>query len=145
MTGPTEIPHRHVIEASQSGDIDALVSLFAHDAVVMPPNDTTLYGIEEIRAWWQEYFQWFQVESSVETERDVTMANDQAFQRAVISVVIVPRRGGSKIRDDVRTLTVWRHDAEGRWKISHQIWNSTKPVGSGTSRYMTRVMQNKRS
>jgi uncharacterized protein (TIGR02246 family) len=145
MTGPEEVPHQHVIDASRSGDVDALVSLFADDAVVMPPNDTTLYGKEEIRAWWGEYFQWFQIESSVETDCDVTMVNDQAFQRALISIVIVPRRGGSKIRDDVRTLTVWRHDDAGRWKISHQIWNSTKPVGSGTSRYMMRVMQKKRS
>jgi len=145
MTGPEEVPHRHVIDASRSGDVDALVSLFADDAVVMPPNDTTLYGKEEIRAWWQEYFQWFQIESSVETDCDVTTVNDQAFHRSLISVVIVPRRGGAKIRDDVRTLTVWRYDHDGRWKISHQIWNSTKPVGSGTSRYMTRVMQKKRS
>lgn len=145
MTGPEEVPHQHVIDASRSGDVDALVSLFADDAVVMPPNDTTLYGKEEIRAWWGEYFQWFQIESSVETDCEVTMVNDQAFQRALISIVIVPRRGGSKIRDDVRTLTVWRHDDAGSWKISHQIWNSTKPVGSGTSRYMTRVMQKKRS
>ena len=39
-----EIPHQHVVDASRSGDVDALVSLFADDAVVMPPNDTTLYG-----------------------------------------------------------------------------------------------------
>jgi ketosteroid isomerase-like protein len=142
--GPTEIPHQRVLEASRSGDMDALVNLYADDAVVMPPNDTTLYGKEEIGAWWQEYFQWFQIASSIETDRDITIADDQAFQRAVLSIVIVPKRGGARIRDEVRTLTVWRLGAGGAWKISHEIWNSTKPVGSGTSRYMTRYMQKKR-
>jgi ketosteroid isomerase-like protein len=140
---PTEIPHQRILEASRSGDIDGLMTLFADDAVVMPPNDTTLYGKDEIRSWWQEYFQWFQISSSIETDRDMTIAEDQAFHRAVISIVIVPKRGGSRIRDEVRTLTVWHQSAGGDWKISHQIWNSTKPVGSGTSRYMTRYMQKK--
>ena len=39
---------------------------------------------------------------------------------------------------------MWRYGDDGRSKIAYQIWNSTKPVGSGTSRYMTRVMQKKR-
>jgi ketosteroid isomerase-like protein len=143
-TSPIEVPHQRVLEASRSGDIDGLMTLFADDAVVMPPNDTTLYGKDEIRSWWEEYFQWFQISSSIETDRDVTIAEDQAFHRAVISIVIVPKRGGSQIRDEVRSLTVWRQSGGGDWKISHQIWNSTKPVGSGTSRYMTRYMQKKR-
>jgi ketosteroid isomerase-like protein len=143
-SGPTEVPHLRILDASRSGDIDGLMTLFADDAVVMPPNDTTLYGKDEIRSWWQEYFQWFQISSSIETDRDVTIAEDQAFDRSVISIVIIPKRGGSQIRDEVRTLTVWCQSAGNDWKISHQIWNSTKPVGSGTSRYMTRYMQKKR-
>jgi uncharacterized protein (TIGR02246 family) len=142
---PVEIPHQRVLEASRSGDLDGFMTLFADDAVVMPPNDTTLFGKEEIRAWWQEYFQFFQITSSIETDQDLTVVDDQAFHRASISVVIVPKRGGSRIRDEARTLTVWRQVGGGAWKITHQMWNSTKPVGSGTSRYMSRVMQKKRS
>jgi uncharacterized protein (TIGR02246 family) len=130
-----------VLRASLSGDIDGIVSMFAEDAVLLPPNDTTIYGKEEIRAWWTEYFTYFRVTSSVETERDVTIAGDQAFVRTAFSVTIVPKQQGARILDDVRSLTVWKRDDEGAWKISHQIWNSTKPVGSGTNRYMTRMLQ----
>jgi uncharacterized protein (TIGR02246 family) len=145
MSGPVEIQHQRVLEASRSGDIDGLMTLYADDAVLMPPNDTTLYGKDEIQGWWQEYFQWFQITSSIETDRDVKIVDDQAFHRSAISVVIAPKRGGSRIRDELRTLTVWRQDVGGVWKISRQMWNSTKPVGSGTSRYMSRVLQKKRS
>jgi len=31
-------------EAGKAGDIDALISMYADDVIVMPPNDTTLYG-----------------------------------------------------------------------------------------------------
>jgi hypothetical protein len=40
---------------------------------------------------------------------------------------------------------VWKQEADGSWKISHQIWNSTKPVGSGTNRYVARMLQKKSS
>lgn len=140
---PSEIPNRRVLQASLSGDVDQMISLFAADAVVMPPNDTTLFGIDEIRSWWEEYFQFFRVTSSVETEREVTIAGNQAFEREAFSVTIVPKHHGARIRDDIRSLTVWRIQPDGDWKISHQIWNSTKPVGSGTNRYMTRMLAKK--
>ena len=31
-------------EAGKAGDIDPLISRYADDVIVMPPNDTTLYG-----------------------------------------------------------------------------------------------------
>src|ERR1051326_473337 len=54
MTGPTEIPYQRVMEASRTGDVEKLIAMFADDAILMPPNDTTLYGKEEIRAWRSE-------------------------------------------------------------------------------------------
>jgi uncharacterized protein (TIGR02246 family) len=140
---PVENPQQQVLKASLSGDLNSIVAMFADDAVLMPPNDTTVYGKEEIRAWWEEYFTYFRVTSSVETEREVTVVGDRAFIRASFSVTIVPKERGPRILDDIRSLTVWRRNPDGIWKIAHQIWNSTKPVGSGTNRYMTRMLQKK--
>src|SRR6185436_826899 len=103
-------------------------------------NDTTLFGKDEIRSWWEEYFQHFRVTSSEESERDVIVTGSQAIELTMFSVTIVPKERGVRIRDDVRTLTIWKQEADGVWKISHQIWNSTKPVGAGTNRYMTRML-----
>ena len=141
---PQESPQQQVLKASLTGDLDSIVAMFADDAVLMPPNDTTVYGKDEIRAWWEEYFTFFRVTSSVETEREITVEGDQAFVRASFSVTIVPKQQGPRILDDIRSLTVWSQRVDGTWKISHQIWNSTKPVGSGTNRYMTRMLQKKR-
>jgi ketosteroid isomerase-like protein len=139
--GPTESIHEKIQEASDSGDIAGLISLFTDDAEVMPPNDTTVFGTEEIRDWWTDYFQWFRVKSSVLTESDLTVAGDQAFHRSSISIVVVPRKRGAQIRDDIRSLAVWRRTPDGTWKISHWLWNSIKPVGSGTTRYVSRMLQ----
>ena len=138
-----EAAHHRVLEASLSGNLDELISAFADDAIVMPPNDTTLFGRSEVKAWWDEYVQYFKITSSVETEREVTYDGDQAFDRSAFSVTIVPNQHGPKIKDDIRSLVVWKRDTNGTWKISHQMWNSVKPVGSGTNRYLTRMLQKK--
>jgi uncharacterized protein (TIGR02246 family) len=139
--GPSESPHKIVLEASVSGDLTHMLSFFADDAVLMPPNDTALFGKEEITEWWKEYFQWFKPRKAVETERNLTVAGDQAFLRTTVSAVIVPIKKGDPIQDEIRALYVWRKQPDGAWKITHQIWNSTKPVGSGTNRYISRIKQ----
>ena len=141
--GPSESVNEHVVTASQSGDVKPLVSLFADDALFMPPNDTTVYGAEEIRSWWEDYFSSFSIASNIQTERDMTVAGNQAFERIAFTGTIVPKKDGAKIVDDIRTLIVWKRQPDGNWKISHFIWNSIKPVGAGTNRYMNLMMQKK--
>ena len=140
---PRENFHQRVRDVSASGNIGELMSLFADDAVVMPPNDSNLFGKKEIQGWWEDYFQNFRVRSSVDTELEVTAADDQLFETAAFSVEIVPKQRGAVIRDDIRSLIVWKRDASGAWKISQMMWNSIKPVGAGTNRYMTRMLQKK--
>ena len=140
---PSVDPHQQVLKASLAGDVNMIVEMFAEDAVIMPPNDTTLYGKDEIRSWWEDYFSFFRVASIVQTEREITVEGNQAFERESFSATIIPKESGARILDDIRSLSVWRREPDGNWKISHQIWNSTKPVGSGTNRYMTRMLQRK--
>jgi ketosteroid isomerase-like protein len=135
--------HQEVLKASIAEDIGIIMPLFAEDAVLMPPNDTTVFGKDEIRSWWEEYFSFFRITSVVQTERDVTVAGNQAFERYSFSVTIVPKQRGARILDDIRSLTVWRREPDGNWRITHSMWNSTKPVGSGTNRYMNRMLQKK--
>jgi uncharacterized protein (TIGR02246 family) len=134
---------QRILEASLAGNAAVLISAYADDAVVMPPNDDTLFGREQIQGWWSDYFEHFRIASSVETEHEVTEAGDQIFETGTASVVIVPKESGPRIRDEIRVMAVWKRDSSQNWKISHMIWNSVKPVGSGTNRYMTRMLQKK--
>jgi len=141
--GPSKSVTQHVMQASTSGDVNLLVSLFADDALFMPPNDTNVYGTAEIRSWWEDYFTSFKITSQVETEKEITVAGNQAFERTSFTGTITPKKDGAKIVDDIRSLIVWKKQPDGDWKISHFIWNSTKPVGAGTNRYMNLMMQKK--
>ncbi len=138
------LPYRQgLIKAMKAGDIEAIVSYVTDDIVCMSPNDTTLYGKAEYRAWWEEYFQYFRLVALSEPERSVIVNGEFATELADYMLAVVPVSGGSRIRDDGRTLSIWKQQSDGSWKLWQTIWNSTKPIGIGTNRYMSRLMQKK--
>lgn len=142
---PIEPYHLRQIKATKARDLNGIAALYAEDAVVMPPNDTTLFGRAEIRAWWEEYFQYFTIVSHTDTEREVKISGDWAFERIAFMVTILPKEGEAEIRDDARAVNVWKRQPDGNWKVSQTIWNSIKPVGAGTNRFVARRMIQKRA
>ena len=135
---------RHAFhEACKAGDIETIASFVADDVVVMPPNDTTIYGRAEWKQWWEDYFQYFQIAAVSESEREVTIQGDFAIERSGYMLAVVPVSGGSRIRDDGRFFTIWRRQPDGSWKVWQTMWNSIKPVGIGTNRHLSRMMQKK--
>lgn len=145
MASLLESYRQQMVRAAQKRDLNGILSLYADDAVVMPHNDTTLFGKAELKAWWQEYFQFFSIVAHTETERHETTAQDCIFERLAFMMTIVPKEGGAPIRDEMRALQVWTRQRDGSWKISQSIWNSIKPVGAGTSRFMARRLMQKKA
>jgi ketosteroid isomerase-like protein len=137
--------HQLSIEASRRNDVDTLVSLFCEDAVLMAPNETTLYGRSEIREWFEEYFQNFQIMTLDVTERDVTILDGWAVERWAYTIAINPVSGGERIRDDSRWFAVWRRDPDGAWRMAQVMFNSIRPIGSGTSRFISRLSQKRKT
>jgi ketosteroid isomerase-like protein len=129
--------------AAKNGDVDGLVSLVLDDIVSMGPNDTTVYGKAEYRSWWEEYFQYFRLVAWSEPERSVVINGDFATEISGYMIAVAPMSGGTRIRDDGRTMSIWKRQPDDSWKMWQTIWNSTKPIGIGTNRYMSRLMQKK--
>jgi ketosteroid isomerase-like protein len=127
----------------RSSDIDGLVSLFSDDAVVMSPNDSTLYGSSELREWLEEYFENFRVTALSEPNRQIMIDGDYATEWTTYMVAIEPLAASGRMRDDGRFLTIWKRQG-GTWKIWQMMWNSEKPIGSGTNRYMWRKSHKKK-
>jgi ketosteroid isomerase-like protein len=128
-------------EASKRADLETLTELFCEDAVLMPPNETTLYGRAEVREWWEEYFENFRITALGVTEREVKLFDGWAIERLAYTIAITPISGGERIRDDSRWFAVWRLDTDGVWRMSQAMFNSIRPIGSGTSRFISRMSQ----
>jgi ketosteroid isomerase-like protein len=128
-------------EGLKSADAARVISTFCDDIVVMPPNETSLFGKGEAMEWLEEYFQHFKITVLSGTERELQMNGDTAIEQWTYMVAIDPVGGGERIRDDGRSLTVWRREPDGVWRIAQTIWNSIRPIGSGTSRFLARLKQ----
>jgi uncharacterized protein (TIGR02246 family) len=127
------------IESVKSSDAAAIASIHCDDAIIMPPNETSLYGKEEALEWWKEYFEYFKVTVLNGTERDVRTFGDETIELWTYMIAIDPIGGGERIRDDGRSLTIWKREPDGIWRVAETIWNSIRPIGSGTSRFLARL------
>jgi ketosteroid isomerase-like protein len=133
---------QRMVDALKKRDVCAVTSMFAEDVVLMPPNDTSIYGKEEADEWFSEYFAHFRIEGIAFTDRAVTVLEGWAIERFNYRVAIQPIAEGERIVDEGRFLTVWKRDSDdGEWKIAQQMWNSSRPIGSGTSRFMALLKQ----
>jgi len=131
--------HKSYIDAVTSGDVEAVVSHFHPDGILMPPNDRTIYGAMELREWHQDYFQNFSILSLQATEREVRVLRDWAIERWSYTVAIDAIVGGESIRDEGRFLMNWTREPDGLWRIAYAMFNSMQPVGSGTSRFLATI------
>jgi ketosteroid isomerase-like protein len=131
------------ITAAKAGDVATLVSLVADDVISMAPNDTTVYGRAEYQSWWEEYFQYFRLVAFSEPERSVVINGDFAVEHSGYMIAVAPLSGGTRIRDDGRILTIWKRQLDGSWRMWQTMWNSSSPIGIGTNRFMSRLMQKK--
>jgi ketosteroid isomerase-like protein len=132
--------HDRLVDALRSNDLPGIVAMYADDVVFMAPNDQTIYGNQELRDWFGEYISHFAIRQLVEIERHVTMLDAWAVLRWCYQIEIHPMAGGERILDEGRVLLLWKSVA-GDWRIAQQIWNSTRPIGSGTSRFMNLLKQ----
>jgi len=142
QSDPLAALHRQFIAAVMSADVPAIVALYSDTAVLMPPNDTSLFGKRELEEWHREYFESFRVSVFEEVEREVEVFEACIVERWAYLVAIEPVGEGDRIRDDGRFLIIWKKE-KGEWLISQAMFNSIRPIGSGTSRFLARLSKKK--
>ena len=118
--------------AAAGTDIDAIVSYWSDDALVIPPAQPVLEGKAAIRAYVESSLRipGFQIRWVSDT---VTMSPDgqMAYMRSK-NEVTVPGPAGAPMTLRGRALTVWRRDPDGQWRCVVDIWNDEPPTSAGT-------------
>jgi ketosteroid isomerase-like protein len=135
---PVAESHSRYMDACRNSDVPAILSLYSDTAVMMPPNEPSLYGKKELEEWHQEYFAAFQIVTLDQTDREVMVLEEYAVERWAYMVAIESLSGTDRIRDDGRFLTLWKREGSV-WRIAQSMFNSTRPVGSGTTRFLMRL------
>ena len=103
----------------------AAASLFTENAVWMPANR----GIAEGRAAILAAFQASRpLESFSLTSVDVEGRGDLAYVRGTYAFAITSADGKSAVGDHGKFLEIRRRQADGKWLVAAEIFNSDQPV-----------------
>jgi uncharacterized protein (TIGR02246 family) len=116
---------RTFVTAMNAGDLDAIVALYAPDAVVMAPGTTAVAGHEAIRALFVRFGE--QLQSA-----GATLAFNDG-DAVGISGSVAWHSGGYTINDaggtavDSGNFLVAMQNVDGKWLVVRDIWNSDRP------------------
>lgn len=103
------------LSASAAGDDATVLSLITDDVVFLvagrPP-----FGKAEFAAA-QSALRTHRIEAQSDV-REVEIAGDLAFARTQLAVTITPLAGGQPLRRSGATLSIYRREADGRWRLA---------------------------
>lgn len=118
-------------DAFKAGDVAAAMTLYDANVVVMAPNAPASTGLAENEKGIRDFLSAFTVKDFTVTANEVMVAGDMVISRSTWKMTIAPKAGGPDMPDNGKSLTVWKQQADGSWKIFRDIWNSDVPLPTG--------------
>src|SRR2546423_15291306 len=116
------------LDELKRGDVAALVSNYADNAVVLSPNMTAWEGRGAISQGLTGYLAQISLVDGRVVTKDVILAGDYAIERGTYSWTLHPKTGtGADIVDTGKYLTVWERQEGGSWKIIRDINKADRP------------------
>lgn len=109
--------------------VDAFIATFTDDAVMMPPNQETASGKEAINKLLHGLFsmpgfgvkwQLLKVEGAKSGEMGTAYGT---FEMTMNDST------GAVMTDKGRFVNIWRKQADGNWKATYEMFNSSMPAG----------------
>ena len=114
------------VEIYNRNDWVLLADQFAEDAILMPPNSPSVMGRSAIAAWQAANEDGFRIALVPD---EVYLAGDRVIVRGR-SCVFIPLANGATAVDVGKFMEVRNREPDGRWQVSHDIFNSDLPAGS---------------
>ena len=98
------------------------------DAIVMPPNEPPTEDKQAIEKSLAELISKLQLSNLQLSISEVDVQGDTAIVRGAYSSNITVPGMDVPMEDRGKTLTVWKKQADGSWKLHRDIWNSNMPI-----------------
>jgi ketosteroid isomerase-like protein len=115
------------LETINAKALDRLMEFFSADAILMPPSQPAVYGVDGARAWFGALFAEFDVELAMPT-LELMLLGDRAVRRGTYEVSLTPNAGGPRSVDRGKFIQVWERQGEGVWRIVRGMLNSDLPT-----------------
>lgn len=112
--------------AENSGNAEALLALFAEDAVMMPPNRPAVVGVPAARAFVPDFFKAFALSEQFSSQ-EVVVSGDWAFDRGTYTLTLTSRSDRSAVTTKGKYLWILKRSADGTWKYARTAWSPDAP------------------
>ncbi|WP_175760088.1 YybH family protein [Burkholderia anthina] len=109
------------MNAIAAKDIDTIASLYASDAVYMPPAQPRHSGNEAVVAVWKTYFE--RTDFTAVYTPSLTISSNLELAYDVGSYVLSLTRDGAPLRLTGKYVVIWKQE-HGRWVVAVDIDNS---------------------
>ena len=115
-----------IVAADNNRDLAGVLGHYAPDAVLLPPNESPVAGLEAIRPRYEALFATHDpaIEPSID---EIVLVGDLAYVRGRNGGVLRGRHGAAdRALNDVY-LMVLRRAANGQWHITRLMWHAMQP------------------
>jgi uncharacterized protein (TIGR02246 family) len=108
---------RRYVEASNQGDVATLASLYAEDAMLLPPDHEPIQGRRAIRAFWQQGTD----EGLAVTNLAVEVNGNLGY---LVGQYHLPATD-EEPADSGKYVMCLKREQDGSWKVTADIWNQS--------------------
>jgi len=108
-----------------AGDVDALLSLYTDEPVLMPQGQPAVVGKDAIRLLYQAVLGEVTIQSRGAL-MEVEASGDWGYFWSTYKLTATPKAGGSPIKSQGKSVFIMKRDRRGARKIAHLIDNSSE-------------------
>ena len=110
--------------AAQTKDLEKTIAFYSEDAIVLPTNAPAATTKEAIRNTWKELLASPGLAISWRTTKvEVARSGDIAYTTGTYELTM-NGPSGNLVPDHGKYVEVWKKQADGKWKVAVDIWNS---------------------
>lgn len=110
--------------AAGAKDLEKTISFYSQDAIVLPTNAPAATTRDAIRNTWKELLASPGLAISWKTTKvEVAKSGDIAYTTGTYELTMNDA-SGTPINDRGKYVEVWKKQADGKWKVAVDIWNS---------------------
>ncbi len=118
--------NQRAVAAMLAGDVAGSIANYADSAVVLMPGMPAMRGRMAVEQGFKGMMDAMKITAATFHTDDVLAAGDLAIETGTGTMTTVPK-GGKPMNDKLKYITVWKHQADGTWKILRDINNSDLP------------------
>ena len=123
LAGSVEETRTRHVAAVNAGDVDSATSLFAPEAVFLPPGQLPLEGTTAIRAWFTEMFANVRVVDFALQPGGVEEHGEISIEHGSWKATFTPRDGSPNLPAGGTYLTVYGRFADGSVRMIRDTFN----------------------